>query len=83
MLQMSTMSFTQFEICTRLLCSGVVSVIEQSPLCGPLSLLSYHLKGRDRQPAKRLCVEDADKSFQDLFTNGRNYDLLWTSSKRW
>jgi enamine deaminase RidA (YjgF/YER057c/UK114 family) len=62
-----------------LLRSGVISVIEQRPLCGPISLLSCHMIENSGSLQKECVDKDTDKALQSLYTHGQNYDFLWTA----
>jgi enamine deaminase RidA (YjgF/YER057c/UK114 family) len=63
----------------RFLHNAVVSVIEQSPLQGPLSILSCHVKKQTGCLQKDELFENKEKSFQCQCTKGQYYDLLWTA----
>ena len=64
----------------RILQSGVVSVIEQRPIYGPVSLFSYHIKDETGYLRKYNVIADPEKEFQKMLTNGNSYSLLWTAN---
>lgn len=62
----------------RLRVSCSLSVIEQKPIgSGPISLLAYHIGGRQGAVAKRVAN---DEWRNDLVVTGRNYSLLLTAN---
>ena len=68
-------------LCGRLRASCALSVIEQKPVgCGPVSLLSYHVRDRNGVLAKQLSHPTPDGWRNDLVVRGRNYSLLLTAN---
>jgi enamine deaminase RidA (YjgF/YER057c/UK114 family) len=63
----------------QILQSGAVSVIQQSPLSGPLSLLSYHIQDETNTLIKNKVVKEAGDAFQSVFSEGKFYNFLWTA----
>jgi enamine deaminase RidA (YjgF/YER057c/UK114 family) len=65
----------------RLRASCALSIIEQKPVgCGPVSLLSYHLRDPKNALTKRLSHPASDGWRNDLIVKGRNYSLLLTAN---
>lgn len=60
----------------KYLCNGAVSVIEQSPVFGPVSILSYHMKSEFSFLNKSVCTSHNGNV---LLTEGLNYRLLWSA----
>jgi enamine deaminase RidA (YjgF/YER057c/UK114 family) len=61
--------------------SCALSIIEQKPVgCGPVSLLSYHLRDPIKALTKQLSHPAADGWRNDLIVKGRNYSLLLTAN---
>lgn len=60
--------------------SGAVSVIEQKPLFGPVSIISYHVKDDTGSLRKYNVITDPESPFQSVLTNMNNYSLLWTAN---
>jgi len=63
----------------EILQSGAVSVIQQSPLSGPVSILTYHIKDEKYPLRKDSVINDAKSAFQSVFSKGKFYNLLWTA----
>jgi enamine deaminase RidA (YjgF/YER057c/UK114 family) len=75
-------AFLQSCLCHRLRGSCALSVIEQKPVgCGPLSLLSYHVRDPNKELAKQLSHPTSDGWRNDLVVKGRNYSLLFTANQ--
>ena len=65
----------------RLRASCAVSIIEQRPVgCGPVSLLSYHLRDPKKPLAKQLSRPTSDDWRNDLVVKGKNYSLLLSAN---
>jgi enamine deaminase RidA (YjgF/YER057c/UK114 family) len=65
----------------RLRASGTLSIIEQKPVaCGPVALLSYHLRDPKNTVTKHLLNPAPDDWRNDLLVKGGNYSLLWTAN---
>ncbi len=62
----------------EILSNGAISVIEQSPLCGPLSVLCYHLKSETGTLQKTIS-RNPETSVQNLYLKGRHYNLFWNA----
>ncbi len=56
-----------------------LSIIEQSPLAGGPAILSYHIKSGDSSFTKKTLIDGADGSHRFLWSQGRNYSILWSS----
>jgi enamine deaminase RidA (YjgF/YER057c/UK114 family) len=56
--------------------NGAVSVVEQSPIVGPVSMLSYHMKSEFSFLNKS---KSSNKNGNILLTEGINYRLLWNA----
>lgn len=59
---------------------GVISVIQQSPLCGPASILVYHIKADNNSLNKNSVVNDSDRTLQCVYSTGKHYSLLLTAN---
>jgi enamine deaminase RidA (YjgF/YER057c/UK114 family) len=74
-------AFLRSTLCGRLRGSCALSVIEQKPVgCGPLALLSYHIRDPKGSVAKHRLPADSDGWRNDLVVRGRNYSLLFTAN---
>jgi enamine deaminase RidA (YjgF/YER057c/UK114 family) len=62
------------------LSAGAVSIIQQSPLCGPVTLLVYHIKDVNSVLVKDCVVNDSDSTLQSVYTTGQHYSLLLTAN---
>ncbi len=61
--------------------SCALSIIEQRPVgCGPVSLLTYHIRDPSHAVAKQLSYSTSDGWRNDLVVKGRNYSLLLTAN---
>ncbi|HMA64007.1 MAG: Rid family hydrolase [Fibrobacterota bacterium] len=58
----------------KYLCNGAVSVVEQSPVFGPVSMLSYHMKSEFSFLNK---TRSTSHNGSVLLTEGLNYRMLW------
>jgi enamine deaminase RidA (YjgF/YER057c/UK114 family) len=58
------------------LCNGAVSVVEQSPVFGPISMLSYHMKCEFSFLNK---TRSTNSNGNILLTEGINYRMLWSA----
>ncbi len=71
----------QSALFTRLRACCALSIIEQRPVgCGPVSLLSYHLRDQKKAVSKQLLHPTSDGWRNDLVVKGRNYSLLLTAN---
>lgn len=61
---------------------GAFSVLEQGPLGGSeVGLLAYHIKSDDGSSFKKELLScDRHYNNQNVFAEGKNYSLLWTSN---
>jgi enamine deaminase RidA (YjgF/YER057c/UK114 family) len=74
-------AFLPSALCGRLRASCALSIIEQKPVgCGPLALLSYHIRSPNGQVAKRLLPPGSDGWRNDLVVKGKSYSLLLTAN---
>ena len=74
-------AFLQSALFNRLRASCALSIIEQRPVgCGPVSLLSYHLRDPKKALTKQLSQPTSDGWRNDLIVKGRNYSLLFTAN---
>jgi enamine deaminase RidA (YjgF/YER057c/UK114 family) len=65
----------------RLRASCALSIIEQRPIgCGPVSLLSYHLRNPKKAVTKQLSHPTSDGWRNDLIVKGGNYSLLFSAN---
>jgi enamine deaminase RidA (YjgF/YER057c/UK114 family) len=65
----------------RLRASCALSIIEQKPVgCGPVSLLSYHLRDPEKAITKQLSHSTSDGWRNDLIVKGRNYSFLFSAN---
>lgn len=65
----------------RLRACCALSIIEQKPVgCGPVLLLSYHLRDPKKAVTKHLSHSTSDGWRNDLIVKGRNYSLLLTAN---
>jgi enamine deaminase RidA (YjgF/YER057c/UK114 family) len=65
----------------RLRASCALSIIEQKPVsCGPVSLLSYHLRDPKKALSKQLSYSTSDGWRNDLVVQGEHYSLLLTAN---
>ncbi len=64
----------------RYLHFGVISVIQQSPLSGPISLFVYHIKADKGNLNKNRIDNDSDGILQCVYTTGNHYSLLLTAN---
>lgn len=60
--------------------TGAVSIIQQSPLCGPVSILVYHIKDDKNILIKNSVVNDSGRTLQSVYTTGQHYSLLLTAN---
>lgn len=60
--------------------TGAVSIIQQSPLCGPVSLLVYHIKDDSNILSKDSVFYDSDSTLQGVYTQGQHYSFLLTAN---
>jgi enamine deaminase RidA (YjgF/YER057c/UK114 family) len=71
----------QSALFNRLRVSCALSIIEQKPVdCGPVSLLSYHLRDPKKAVTKQLSHPTSDGWRNDLIVKGRNYSLLFSAN---
>ena len=71
----------QSALFNRLRASCALSIVEQKPVdCGPVSLLSYHLRDPKKAVAKQLSHPTSDGWRNDLIVKGRNYSLLFSAN---
>jgi len=65
----------------RLCASCALSIVEQQPVgCGPVVLLSYHLRDPKNTVSKQLSHPTPDEWRNHLVVKGRNYSLLFTAN---
>jgi enamine deaminase RidA (YjgF/YER057c/UK114 family) len=60
----------------KYICNGAVSVVEQSPIFGPISMLSYHMKSEFSLLNK---TKSSNQNGNTLLTEGINYRMLWNA----
>jgi enamine deaminase RidA (YjgF/YER057c/UK114 family) len=60
----------------RHICNGAVSIVEQSPIFGPITMLSYHMKSEFSFLNK---TRSTNHSGNALLTEGINYRFLWNA----
>ena len=71
----------QSALFNRLRASCALSIVEQRPVdCGPVSLLSYHLRDPKKALTKQLSQPTSDGWRNDLIVKGRNYSLLFSAN---
>ena len=74
-------AFLQSALFNRLRASCALSIVEQRPVdCGPVSLLSYHLRDPKKALTKQLSQPTSDGWRNDLIVKGRNYSLLFSAN---
>jgi len=60
----------------KYICNGAVSVVEQSPVFGPITILSYHMKSEFSFLNK---TRSTNHNGNALLTEGVNYRFLWNA----
>lgn len=60
--------------------SGLVSIVQQRPLGSAVAMISFHLKNSASEFKKTFFSRKENGLWQNLFTQGKNYSLLWSAN---